>query len=161
VDRILVSACLLGQPVRWDGQAKTLSHCLMTRWQAQGRLVAMCPELAGGLAVPRRPAEIAAGGSAAGVLDGADRVLDDRGEDVTAAYLAGADAAVALARAEGCHFALLTDGSPSCGSAQVHDGWFAGRRVAGEGVTTAALRRAGVRVFAPREMTLLAAALSA
>ncbi|GKY88394.1 DUF523 domain-containing protein [Sinisalibacter aestuarii] len=160
MDKILVSACLAGQPVRWDGAAKTLSHCLMTRWQGQGRLVALCPELAGGLAVPRRPAEIAPGATGEQVLDGAARILDDRGDDLTAAFRAGAEAAVALARAEGCRFALLIDGSPSCGSREVHDGRFAGRRVAGEGVMAAALRRAGVQVFTPADMARLAAALS-
>jgi uncharacterized protein YbbK (DUF523 family) len=160
VDKILASACLTGQPVRWDGQAKTLTHCLMSRWQAQGRLVAICPELAGGLAVPRRPAEIEPGRSGADVLDGRARVLDDHGADVSDAFRAGAAAAMALAEAEACRFALLIDGSPSCGVSEVHDGRFSGARVPGEGVTTAALRRAGVQVFAPSQMAQLAAALA-
>lgn len=159
MDRILVSACLAGRPVRWDGQVKTLSHCLMSRWQTQGRLVSICPELSGGLPVPRRPAEIEPGASAEDVLDGSARVLDDQGEDVTEAFLAGARAAVDLAAREACRFALLIDGSPSCGVSQVHDGRFAGVRVPGQGVTTAALRRAGVQVFSPTEMARLAAAL--
>lgn len=159
MDRILVSACLAGQPVRWDGRPKTLSHCLMKRWQAQGRLVPICPEQAGGLPVPRRPAEIEPGATAEAVLDARARVLDDQGTDVTAAFVAGAQAAVALAEREGCRFALLMEGSPSCGVTEVHDGQFTGRRISGAGVTTAALRRAGVGVFGPHEMALLAAAL--
>ncbi len=43
--------------------------------------------------------------------------------------------------------ALLKESSPSCGSLRVYDGRFAGARVSGQGVTTALLRRAGVRVF--------------
>jgi len=159
MDRILVSACLVGQPVRYDGAAQTLSHCLMTRWQAQGRLVALCPEMAGGLTVPRRPAEIEPGATAEQVLDGHARVLDDRGEDVTGAFRAGAKAAVALAQAEGCRFALLMERSPSCGVGEVYDGRFGGERVKGHGVTTVALRRAGLLVFSPDDMARLAAAL--
>lgn len=159
MDRIFVSACLAGQPVRYDGQAQTLSHCLMTRWAKQGRVAALCPEVAGGLATPRRPSEIESGASAADVLAGRARVLDDRGTDVTAAFLAGAEQAVAFARAEGCRFALLMDRSPSCGVGQVHDGRFSGVLQAGRGVTALALARAGVEVFHPGEMARLAAAL--
>lgn len=119
----------------------------------------LCPEQAGGLPVPRRPAEIEPGTTAEEVLDGCARVLDDRGDDVTAAILAGAREAVALAAREGCRHALLIEGSPSCGVTQVHDGRFTGTRVPGAGVTTAALRRAGVQVFGPHEMARLAAAL--
>lgn len=159
MDRILVSACLVGEPVAWNGRARHLDHCLIRRWQAQGRLVAICPEIAGGLAVPRSPAEIEPGATAAAVLDGAARVLDAAREDVSAAFRAGAAMAVDLAQREGCRFALLAEGSPSCGPREVHDGHFAGTRIAGTGITALALRRAGVRVFSPAEMAPLAAAL--
>lgn len=160
MDRILVSACLAGQPVRYDGQAQTLAHCLMPRWREQGRLVTICPELSGGLAVPRRRAEIAPGATAEDVLDGQARIMTDAGEDVTAPFLAGAEAAVALARAEDCRFALLMDRSPSCGVTAVYDGRFSGGQIAGQGITTVALTRAGVQVFAPGQIAHLAAALS-
>lgn len=160
MDKILVSACLAGEPVRYDGQAQTLSHCLMTRWQAQGRLVQVCPEMAGGLSVPRRRSEIGPGATADDVLDGVARVLDDSGSDVTAAFLAGAQAAVDLAQAETFGFALLMDRSPSCGVVEVYDGRFSGAPAAGQGVTAAALRRAGIKVYSPSEMARLAAALS-
>lgn len=160
MDRILVSACLAGQPVRYDGKAQTLSHCLMTRWHAQGRLVAICPEMVGGLATPRRPSEIEPGATGEDVLDGRARVLDDHGADVTAAFLAGAQAAVALARSEDCRFALLMDRSPSCGVSQVYDGRFSGVLAPGQGVSAAALRRAGVQVFDTGDMVRLAAALT-
>ena len=160
MDRILVSACLLGDPVRWDGGSRSLSQGLIPGWQAAGRLVPVCPERAGGLPVPRPRAEIEPGATAAQVLGGSARVLDEHGADVSTAFLAGAAAAVDLARAEGCRFALLTEGSPSCGVRAVADGRFAGTRVPGQGVTAAALERAGVRVFSPDEIVLLATALS-
>ena len=158
--RILVSACLVGEPVRYDGAAKETGHPALARWQAEGRLVLVCPELEGGFGVPRPPAEIADGLSGREVLSGKARVLAATGEDVTAGYLAGARAALALARSQGCAFALLTDGSPSCGSRAIHAGRFDGRRRPGSGVTAALLRQQGIEVFAETEIDALEARLS-
>lgn len=146
---ILVSACLLGQPVRYDGRARTLTDATLARWQAEGRLVPFCPEVAGGLAVPRPAAEIRNG-----------RLVTGAGEDVTAAFRAGAEAALAAAQAAGCLYALLTDGSPSCGSSTVYDGSFTRTRIAGEGLTTALLRAHGIAVFAHDRVEALAALLA-
>lgn len=159
MDRILVSACLIGQPVRYDGRAMDLGGDLMARWQAEGRLVPICPELAGGFSVPRSPAEIEPEASGTDILDGNARILDRDGRDVTAGFLAGAEAAVALARETGCRFALLTDGSPSCGATRIHAGRFDGTRRAGQGVVAAALRRAGLAVFPQTALADLALAL--
>lgn len=95
--RILISACLLGQPVRYDGTARPLRHPTLAHWQAAGRLSALCPETAGGLPVPRPAAEIE-GGDARAVLAGRARVLDRRGRDLTSAFLDGAHRALALCR---------------------------------------------------------------
>jgi uncharacterized protein YbbK (DUF523 family) len=74
------------------------------------------------------------------------------GEDVTDAYVRGADHAVALARAAGVGGAVLKARSPSCGCHEVYDGSFARVRVAGDGVTAAALRRAGVPVWSEEDV---------
>jgi uncharacterized protein YbbK (DUF523 family) len=149
---ILVSACLVGQPVRYDGSAKTLVHAALEKWKAENRLVVICPELAAGFSTPRPPAEIAEGQSGKDVLSSGARVIEASGADVTALYVAGAQAALSLARAHECKFALLTDGSPSCGSRFIADGAFAGRKQRGEGVTTALLRDNGVEVFSEAEI---------
>jgi uncharacterized protein YbbK (DUF523 family) len=159
MDRILVSACLLGQPVRYDGRAMDIGGDLLARWWADGRLVALCPELAGGFAVPRKPAEIAPGASGTDVLAGHARIFDRDGDDVTAGFLAGAEAAVRMALDTGCRFALLTEGSPSCGATRIHAGRFDGVTRAGEGVVAAALTRAGLRVFPQTRIAALGAAL--
>jgi uncharacterized protein YbbK (DUF523 family)/mannose-6-phosphate isomerase-like protein (cupin superfamily) len=138
---VLVSACLLGERVRHDGRHARAESGILARWLAEGRVVSFCPELAAGLGVPRPAAEIRHG-----------RVADRDGNDLTGAFVRGAEAALAAARAAGARVALLKDGSPSCGSSRVHDGSFAGRRVPGEGLTTALLRRAGVRVFGEGEL---------
>ena len=157
--KILVSACLLGRPVRYNGSAKTLADALLDRWIAQGRVVSVCPEVMAGLPTPRPPAEIADGRDGMAVLQGMGRIVEADRADVTAAYLAGARLALDQAIRHDCRYALLTDGSPSCGSGFLYDGSFAGRRIDGAGVTTALLRQHGVTVFSHRDVGALAAVL--
>ncbi|TDB83052.1 DUF523 domain-containing protein [Actinomadura sp. KC216] len=146
MERILVSSCLMGRPVRYDGAAKPVGDDLFERWRAEGRLVPFCPEVSGGLAVPRPPAEIV-GGDGHAVLDGTAHVRTNTGEDVTAEFLHGARQALDTARRTGARIALLKEGSPSCGSRRIYDGTFAGTSIAGDGVTTALLEREGIQVF--------------
>ncbi|GAN53766.1 DUF523 domain-containing protein [Tanticharoenia sakaeratensis] len=153
--RILVSACLLGRPVRYNGSAKTLAHDLLARWQTEERIVPTCPELEAGFSTPRPPAEIQNAQSGDDVLSGQAHVVEDTGRNVTALYERGARSALATALQHGCRFALLTDGSPSCGSRFIYDGAFAGRRHHGQGVTAALLRQHGIAVFAESEIERL------
>jgi uncharacterized protein YbbK (DUF523 family) len=165
MERILVSGCLLGRKIRYNGTDKALRQAealaLLARWQQEGRLVPICPELSAGFSTPRPPAEIAGGTSGPAVLAGGAQVLEDTGRDVSAQYVTGAEAALALARQHGCRFALLTDGSPSCGSSFIYDGSFSGTRHEGEGVTAALLRGQGIKVFTESEIAELAAQLAA
>ena len=158
MEKLLVSRCLLGHPVRYDGGAHG-PFDLLQRWQAEGRIVPLCPEVAGGLPTPRPPAEIA-GGQGGDVLDGRLPVLTDAGADVTAAFVAGAEIALQLVRQHGLRVAVLKARSPSCGNTQSYDGSFSGTLVAGEGVTAALLRRHGVKVFNESELTAAAAELA-
>ena len=158
MQKILVSRCLLGHRVRYDGGAHG-PFGLLERWQAEGRVVALCPEVAGGLPTPRAPAEIP-GGQGSEVLDGRLPVLTVAGEDVSAAFVAGAEQALALVTQHGIRLALLKARSPSCGNRENYDGSFSGTRVAGEGVTAALLRRAGVRVFNEDQLPQAAAELA-
>lgn len=147
--------------MRYDGSAKTLHDDALDRWRREGRVVAVCPELLGGLPTPRPPAEIADADDGQAVLDGRGRVVDIGGADITSSFVRGAHAALNTALDQGCRFALLIDGSPSCGSTFLYDGSFTGRRHAGEGVAAALLRRHGISVFAPDRIAELAAAMEA
>ena len=153
--KILVSACLMGHAVRYDGQSKPLVHPAIDRWRAEGRLVAICPEMSAGMPVPRPPAEIAAGAVGKDVLSGKARVLEVSGGDVTEGFIQAAENALSLARQADCRFALLIDGSPSCGSGFVYDGSFSGARHPGEGVTAALLLANGVEVYSDRQIEAL------
>ncbi len=148
--RILVSACLVGEPVRFDGRDKRQADPRWARWQAEGRLVPFCPEVAGGLSVPRPPAEIQADG----------RVVDDRGVDRSPEFVRGAESALEMFRAQGCALAILKEGSPSCGVHRVYDGTFSKRAVPGKGITTALLRQHGLAVFSEAELEEVARLLA-
>ncbi len=153
--KILISACLLGHAVRYDGKGKPLAHPAIERWKQEGRLVTICPEMAGGMAVPRPPAEIENGASGLDVLAGRARVIEITGGDVTSQFIDGAQKALAFAKDHGCAYALLIDGSPSCGSVAIYDGSFSGRKQAGNGVTAALLAQAGIAVFSPANIDAL------
>lgn len=151
MERVLVSACLLGCRVRYSGSDARSGDDVLRRWLREGRVVAFCPEVAGGLPVPRPPAEIR-GGDGYAVLDGRARVVDRRGRDVTRHFLEGARLALRAARRSGARVAVLKDLSPSCGSRRIYDGSFGGSLRAGAGVTAALLERCGVRVFGEGEI---------
>lgn len=137
MERVLVSACLLGEPVRYDGTAATAEHPVLERWRAEGRIVPCCPEVAAGLPVPRQCVELG--------VDGLARTRGD--EDLTEAFLAGARMARDLCRNLGVRVAILKERSPSCGSHWIYDGTFTGTLVRGQGLATALLRQGGVEVF--------------
>ncbi|MEV4168869.1 DUF523 domain-containing protein [Nonomuraea sp. NPDC049709] len=152
MQKILVSACLMGRKVRYDGGAKTSSDAWLAGWREEGRLVPFCPEVEGGLPIPRPAAEIEGGAGGAAVLSGTARVLATDGSDVTAEFLAGARAALEVARSQGIRMAVLKEGSPSCGALSIYDGSFQGRRAPGQGVTTALLEQHGIRVFSEERL---------
>jgi uncharacterized protein YbbK (DUF523 family) len=148
---ILVSACLLGEKVRYNGAAATAGSEVFSRWLDEGRIVPFCPEVAGGLGVPRPAAEIG-GGDGAAVLDGVAAVVTREQANVTANFLRGAELALAAALAHGARLAILKDGSPSCGSTSIYDGTFSGTKREGMGVTATLLERHGIRVFSEAQL---------
>ncbi|MGR4069756.1 DUF523 domain-containing protein [Billgrantia sp. C5P2] len=151
MEKILVSACLLGKRVRYDGGAKMLSSEILSQWQAEGRVVPVCPEVDAGLPTPRAPAEIIAG-DGSDVLAGSARVVDHHGKNLTEAFLKGASLALQLCRRHGIKVAVLTEHSPSCGSSHIYDGSFSGTKRPGAGVTATLLRQHGVRVYGQHEI---------
>lgn len=159
MDKILISACLLGRPVRYNGSDKLVESGLIDLWRKQGRIVALCPEVAAGFPTPRPPAEIEPGKQGDDVLAGEARIHEQTGADVTSQFRRGADIALATARSHDCRFALLTDGSPSCGTSFVYSGQFDGTPRPGKGVVAALLSENGIEVFAENQIELLAEAL--
>ena len=158
MQKILVSRCLLGHRVRYDGGASGPFDQLQ-RWLDEGRVVPLCPEVAGGLPTPRAAAEIP-GGQGSDVLEGLAAVITTEGEDVSAQFLSGAKQALELVQKHGIRIAVLKANSPSCGNLLTYDGTFSGVKVSGEGVTAALLKRHGVLVFSELEWPQAAQALA-
>lgn len=146
MQKVLVSACLLGKRVRYDGGALTASSSILARWSAQGRVVSVCLEVEGGMSIPRAPAEISIG-DGEDVWAGVASVREESGADVTAYFKTGAHMALALCQQYGIGVAVLTENSPSCGSSAIYDGSFTNTKTDGAGVTAVLLRNHGIKVF--------------
>ena len=149
MQKLLVSSCLLGNPVRYDGQSQNLLHPGLETLKQQGRLVAFCPEVAGGLPTPRPPAEIKAG-----------RVLTKDAQDVTVQFAYGAEQALKLCKKQGIRYALLKESSPSCGRNTIYDGSHSGRKISGMGLTAKLLTDNNIEVFSEQQLPALFAALA-
>ena len=140
--KILVSECLYGgRIVRYDGKDKSCTDPTFLRWKEEGRLVPVCPEVFGGLPTPRIDSQRRG-----------DRVVTRKGDDVTAAYAAGAEEALRLARQHDVVCCVLKQSSPSCGSRLIYDGTFTGNKIPGQGVAAEMLRAAGFPVFGEDEI---------
>jgi len=149
---LLVSACLLGRPTKYNGGDNFCPW--VGALQERAVLVPVCPEQLGGLPTPRPPAEIT-GGDGYDVLAGRAQVVTVAGVVVTDAYLRGAVEAGRLAAAMGATAALLKARSPSCGNRQIYDGSFSGQLRNGPGVTAAQLLAGGLPVFHEEELAAL------
>jgi uncharacterized protein YbbK (DUF523 family) len=158
---ILISSCLLGESVRHNGAHKRADSEILQRWLTEGRVVAVCPEVAGGMPIPRPAAEIERGAGGAKVLIGIAKVIDNTGRDVSSQFVAGAEHALAKARERGIRIAVLKEGSPSCGSGYTYDGTFTSTRTTHQGVTATLLSQDGVRVFSETQFAEADALLTA
>lgn len=152
---IAVSECLLGAPCRYDGAAKPCAEVLRLRDLPFCELLPLCPEVLGGLGTPRPPSEVQ---TARFERTGELVVLNSCGEEVTEAFVRGAEAALARIREAGCTFAILKSKSPSCGNGLIYDGSFTGALAEGPGVTARLLRENGVRIVDEEEFAELLAA---
>lgn len=142
---ILVSACLAGQPCRYDGRAKPDPGIIAM--VEEGRAIPVCAEVLGGLPTPRPAAEIY-GGDGRDVLAGRAHVRTAQGLDVSAHFIAGAREVARIAHEVGAQQAILQERSPSCGAGKVYDGTHSGTLVDGQGVLAALLREEGLDVQA-------------
>ena len=144
MDKLLVSACLLGEPCRYDGRSKADARVLALAEKYE--LIPVCPEQLGGLPTPRVPSERSG-----------ERVITADGRDVTENYRCGAEAALALCVEGGCKAAVLKEKSPSCGCGRIYDGTFS----AGDGVTAELLKAHGIAVYGENGLAAMQADMAA
>jgi uncharacterized protein YbbK (DUF523 family) len=139
----LVSACLLGINCNFEGKNK-LQPQLLEEFK-KGELYPICPEVLGGLSIPRIPAEIQ-GGDGLDVIEGKAYVVNMQGIDVTDEFMKGAYEVLRIAEVIDAKEALLVERSPSCGCGEIFDGSFTGKLKSGDGVTAALLKKKGIKV---------------
>ena len=149
--KVLVSACLMGERVRYDGAKVPFNSAILNRWKDYGLIVPFCPEVAGNLPVPRPPAEIIKG-TGKDVLEKNTGVFNINGQNVTESFIKGAREALRIVKEMQIKMAILKDGSPSCGKNSIYDGSFSGSKRPGKGVTTALLEKNGISVFSENEV---------
>ena len=146
----LISACLLGIKCAWDGQDIYKSDKAIELSNSE-MLMPVCPEHLGGLRTPRAPQEIQGGGGV-DVLDGKCKVININGEDVTKEFIAGAEETLKIVKLFHIEEFIGKSRSPSCGCGQIYDGTFSRELIDGDGVTTALLKRNGIRVITEEDL---------
>lgn len=140
--KILVSECLYGgRIVRYDAEDVTEKNLVFLKWKAEGRLVPICPEVFGGLPIPRPDSQIVG-----------NKVQTCSGKDVTFEYEKGAKEALRLSLENEVAFAIMKQDSPSCGSKYIYDGTFTDTKIKGQGLAVEYLRNAGVVVFGEEDI---------
>ena len=132
--KIMVSACLLGYNVKYDGNSNLNSELI--DFLKDYEIISICPEVMGGLTIPRVPSEILA-----------NKVLNKEQNDVTKEFIKGADKTLELAKKNNVKVAILKDGSPSCGSINIYDGSFSNIVINGQGITAKLLKDNGITVL--------------
>ena len=139
MERILISACLVGDNVKYDGgnNKNPLIEKLLEKYE----LVPFCPEVEGGLPTPRHPSE-----------QRGEQVINDIDEDVTDEFNKGADLALNICLYLKIKKAILKERSPSCGVHSIYDGTFSHKVIPGSGVTASLLKRKGITVYSEDEI---------
>ncbi|MDO5754953.1 MAG: DUF523 domain-containing protein [Tissierellia bacterium] len=138
--KLILSACLIGIPCRYNGKSQKQKLHLPEEIE----IYPICPEVMGGLPIPRLPCEIQG-----------EHVFNTAGKDCTKAFQKGAEKSLEIAKKRNCSLALLKESSPSCGVNFIYDGSFTGNKIPGQGITTQLLRENGVKVFSENEFAQL------
>jgi len=138
-----VSACLIGVPCRWNQKVKINQKAL--KIFLQGKALALCPEIMGGLPTPRPACEIQ-GGDGQQVLKRQANVVDKQGRDYSQKFITGAHNALKIIQQCQIKKAILKSGSPSCGATCIYKGDFSGSKKCGQGVFATILNQKGIKI---------------
>ncbi len=141
MEKLLISACLLGTNCKYDG---TNNYIDTKKLKDHFIFYPICPEVDGGLSTPRIPSE------RKGSI-----VINAQNDDVTKNYELGKNKAIELAKKEHIRYALLKRKSPSCGNDEIYDGTFTHTTIKRPGVTAEALMQIDVQVFNENEIDKL------
>ena len=139
MEKILISACLLGENVKYNGLNNY--NPLILKLKEKYVLIPICPEVFGGLSIPRDPSEIKG-----------NKVISNKGLDVTANFNDGANKSLKIAIDNNIKIAILKDGSPSCGSSYIYDGTFSHKKINGLGITTKIFKDNNIKIYSENEI---------
>lgn len=140
--KYIVSACLAGEKCRYDGNSN--SDIRIKAMVENGTAIPVCPELLGGLPVPRVRCELR-------VSSGSREIIGEDGNNYTAAFTRGAILSLEIAEKNGITRAILKSKSPSCGCGFIYDGTFSGKLIKGNGITADLFIKSGIKVFTELE----------
>ncbi|MBE6136233.1 MAG: DUF523 domain-containing protein [Erysipelotrichaceae bacterium] len=142
MEKILISACLVGDKCKYDGKSNytPLVKELLEKYE----LVPFCPEVEGGLSIPRTPSERKG-----------DIIINQNGKDVTKYFELGAEKAYNICMYLGIKIAILKENSPSCGVNTIYDGSFSHKTINGQGYTAEYLSKRGIRVISENDISSL------
>ena len=129
-----VSACLLGENCKYSGGNNYSERVI--EYIKGHEVVSICPEVLGGLPIPRDPAEI---------VDGVVKHKD--GSSVDKEFRDGAKKALEILKDKGAELVILQSRSPSCGVDSIYDGTFSGKMIPGNGVFVELLKAEGLKVI--------------
>ena len=132
--KILVSAYLLGRDCKYNGGNNYSEK--VAEYVKGHDVIPVCPEVAGGLPIPRISCEIVGG-----------TVTNRNGESKDREFRAGADICLKKALEEKVDLAILQSRSPSCGVKQIYDGSFTGKLIPGKGVFAEMLSENGIKII--------------
>jgi uncharacterized protein YbbK (DUF523 family) len=144
-NRIVISACLAGLRTRYDGSSRP--HSLLEVLRAKAVLVPVCPEILGGLGIPRLACRFS-GGDGAAVLQGQASIIDTNGTDRTFSFLRGAEETARVVELISPDLIIFKEGSPSCGIRRVD---IEGKKQQGCGVVSALLARSGIPMISEED----------
>ena len=142
MEKILISSCLVGKNVKYNGGNNYIE--IIEELKKKYELIEICPEVFGGLSIPRDPSEI---------LN--NKVISINNKDVTDNFISGANKALELAKKYNITKAILKDGSPSCGNTYIYDGSFSKKKIKGLGITAKLLNENNIKIYNEFEINKL------
>lgn len=134
MDRYVVSACLVGKNTKYNG-GNNLNEKIL-EFLKDKEYILVCPEIKGGLPIPRYPSEIVK-----------DKVINSIGQDVTNKFNLGTQKEIERVKKFKATKAILKSKSPSCGVNIIYDGTFSGNTINGDGIFAKELKKLGIEIL--------------
>jgi len=140
--KVLISSCLLGENVKYNGGNNAITqNAFIQKLKSLNLLISICPEVEGGLSIPRTPVEIKD-----------NKAIDKNGEDKTKEFTQGAKRMLEVALKNGIKMAIMKSKSPSCGNGQIYDGTFSKTIIHSDGISVALLKAYNIKIFNEQEL---------